>query len=99
LDSSLDRQTRHEWTKKESLALTLRGDYLKIYQVQPNKGESRESIPVIWLILGFTISASHKVPFNTTPEVKSDPKNVSWLEHGLKVEQKQYVFVSAIGPS
>jgi hypothetical protein len=64
LDSSLDRQTRHEWTKKESLALTLRGDYLKIYQVQPNKGESRESIPVIWLILGFTISASHKVPFN-----------------------------------
>jgi hypothetical protein len=24
---------------------------------------------------------------------------VSWLEHGLKVEQKQYVFVSAIGPS
>jgi hypothetical protein len=93
LDSSLDHSTRQQWSQEEDLAITLRGDYLKIYQVRAIKSESKANVILMLLRFPSTISASRGVQSNTpsTSQLKSDPKNASWLSHGLKVEQKQYV--------
>jgi hypothetical protein len=39
LDSSVGDIERQTWNEQERLAITNRGDYLKIYQVQIKKGE------------------------------------------------------------
>jgi hypothetical protein len=49
LDSALDQSTREKWSEQEDLAITLRGDYLKIYEVQVDKSES--NLGVVMLVL------------------------------------------------
>jgi hypothetical protein len=91
LDSSLDDVLREEWSKQENLAITLRGDYLKVYEVQVDKGESNQGVFVLVLFFILINPVAH-LPKGTltTPKIKSDPKSASWLQHGLNVEQKQY---------
>jgi hypothetical protein len=91
LDLFLDDLTRQEWSQQEHLAITKRGDYLKIYQVQVDKSESKEDVlMLVWMFILIT-TVTHDIPraTPTTPKMKSDPKNASWLQHGLNVEQKQ----------
>jgi hypothetical protein len=91
LDSILDDLLREEWSKQEHLAITLRGDALKVYQVQLDKSECKEDVLKLVLIFILIIPVTHDVPRDTptTPKLKSDPKNASWLQHGLNVEHKQ----------
>jgi hypothetical protein len=51
LDSLIDKPTREEWSRQESLAITKRGDYLKIYDVQIHKGCLSMNIFLLRLIL------------------------------------------------
>jgi hypothetical protein len=39
LDSSVDDPMRQTWSEQERMAFTHRGEHLKIYQVQMNKGQ------------------------------------------------------------
>jgi hypothetical protein len=91
LDSFLDDLTRQEWSKQEHLAITLRGDYLKVYQVQVDKSGSKGDVLHACVDFILMISATNGIRRGTptTAKIKSDQKNVSWLQHGLNVEQKQ----------
>jgi hypothetical protein len=44
LDASADNARRRSWTKQEELAITHRGKYLSIYQVDQQKGIRKLSI-------------------------------------------------------
>ena len=95
MDSSVDDLTRQIWSEQERIANTERGDHLKIYQVQINKGEGNigalhlpNLICSVWSIIASKDPKSHTI---TKTELHSDQKNASWLQDGLRVEQKQYV--------
>jgi hypothetical protein len=48
LDSSIDPARRKAWTKQEELAMTHRGKYLRIYQVDVKKGMRMLSNVAFW---------------------------------------------------